>query len=104
MPPLNSSSGDGAKRYGRDATRSARSRFCPNELEGLMRRPSGQAAELILKALSEARPDPLCLVDLELFKGLRPSTLRENVRALVKQMRINKFTDGDRKGWFGLAE
>jgi hypothetical protein len=69
-----------------------------------MRRPSGQAAELILKALGEARPDPLCFDDLELFTGLRPSTLRENVRALVKQARIEKFADDDRKTWFRLAE
>jgi hypothetical protein len=73
-------------------------------MEGLMRRPSGEAVELILKALCEARPEPLCLADLELFTGLRPSTLRENVRALVKQMRVERFADNDRKIWFRPAE
>jgi DNA-binding IclR family transcriptional regulator len=70
----------------------------------MKRRRSGEAVELILEALKVSKPDRLSYADLELFTGLHRTTLRENVRALWKEGRIECHQDDKRFVWVQLTE
>jgi DNA-binding IclR family transcriptional regulator len=69
-----------------------------------MRRPRGQAAELIVKAVSDAHPEGLTLSQLQSRTGLpRPTTL-DNVSALAKAGKVQTFRDENRAMWVCLPE
>ena len=69
-----------------------------------MRRPRGEAAELIIKALTLASPDALAITDLLIHTGLSAATLRENVKKLDKQGKLETFKDENRAPWVSLPE
>ena len=69
-----------------------------------MRRPKGEAAELIVKALTLAKPDALGINDLLVHTGLPIATLRDNVKALRKQGKVETFKDDQHALWVSLPE
>ena len=69
-----------------------------------MRRPYGQAAELIMKAVNDAHPEGVTLNDLRERTGLRPNTVHDNVKDLRKQGKIETFKEDPRTVWVRLPE
>ncbi|MGZ2413070.1 DNA-binding IclR family transcriptional regulator [Sphingomonas sp. F9_3S_D5_B_2] len=69
-----------------------------------MRRPAGQAAEMILKAVSDAHPEGLTYAQLGERCRLPGGTIHENVRALRKQGKIESFKGDDGAAWICLPE
>jgi DNA-binding IclR family transcriptional regulator len=69
-----------------------------------MRRPRGEAAELILKAVSDAHPEGLTIAELSSRTGLPQQTLRDNVDALREQGVVETFRDENRAVWVCLPE
>ncbi|MGZ2413116.1 DNA-binding IclR family transcriptional regulator [Sphingomonas sp. F9_3S_D5_B_2] len=69
-----------------------------------MRRPAGQAAELILKTVSDAHPEGLTYAQLRERSALPGGTIHDNVRALRKQGKIDSFKGGDGVVWICLPE
>lgn len=70
----------------------------------MIRRPPGEAAELILKALREAHPEPLGFAELGILTGLSAASLSENVKALAKRRWVVKSKDTHRKVWVRLPD
>ena len=70
----------------------------------LMRRSRGEAADLILQAVSYAHPEGLTLAELLARTGLPQPTVRDNVRALAKAGKVETFRGDDRALWVCLPE
>ena len=73
-------------------------------LQCVMRRPRGEAADLILHAVSDAHPEGLTLAGLQERTQLPRATVQGNVRALAKAGKVETFRDDDRAVWVCLPE
>lgn len=69
-----------------------------------MRRPRGQAAELILQAVSDAHPEGLTLNDVRERTQLPRGTVQDNVKALAKAGKIETFRGDERAVWVCLPD
>jgi DNA-binding IclR family transcriptional regulator len=69
-----------------------------------MRRPRGQAAEIILQAVSDSHPEGLTLNDVRDRTGLPKATVQDNVKALAKAGKVETFRGDDRALWLCLPK
>jgi len=67
-----------------------------------MRRPRGEAAQLILETVAAAHPEGLTLNELRERTGLPVPTLRENVKGLEKARLLQTFRDEHQAVWVCL--
>ena len=70
----------------------------------MMRRPRGEAAELILRAVSDAHPQGLTLTELRDRTGLPAGTVQDNVKELRKLGKVNTCRDDNRAVWVCLPD
>ena len=69
-----------------------------------MRRSRGQAADLILKTVTEAHPKGLTLAELRDRTRLPAATVTDNVNALRKRGKVQTSKDENRALWVCLSE
>lgn len=69
-----------------------------------MRRPAGEAADLILRTLVEADAPALTFSELRERSGLSNGTIHDNVKQLSKAGRLQASTDGHGTVWLSLCE
>ena len=64
-----------------------------------MRRPGGEAAETIVRVLTEARSTALTFAELQQRTGLPNATVHDNVKRLCKEEKIQTSEDGHGTIW-----
>jgi DNA-binding IclR family transcriptional regulator len=69
-----------------------------------MRRRTGEAAELIVRALADTGSPALTLAELEERTGLPNATIHDNVKALRKVGKIEASKDGHGTLWLSLCD
>lgn len=69
-----------------------------------MRRPRGEAAQKILLAFAAIQARELSLRELEALTGLSGTTLTDNVKALVRQGKVETYRDNGNVMWVQLAD
>ena len=67
-----------------------------------MRRPAGEAAELINAVLTESQSPAVTLAELVERTGLPSATVRDNVKSLCKMGKVETSKDGHGTLWIAF--